>query len=141
MKIRWIRILIAALVVEALAIGLLVAAVAFFGPIDAAQAKAFAANTGRWLGPSAGAVLTFLAALWVCSKLAARHVLNGVLLGVLVAVLDVLLLIAAGEPFQWLFVASNIGKIAAGALGGFVSSKRSSKAAQLSGSVRGRSGS
>lgn len=124
MKIRWIRILIAALVVEALAIGLFVAAIAIFGPIDAAQAKAFAANMGRWLGPIAGAALTFLAALWVCSKLPARHVLHGVLLGVLVAALDVLLLIAADEPFQWLFVASNMSKIAAGALGGVVSSRR-----------------
>lgn len=83
MKIRWIRILVAALAVEALAIGLFVTAIAIFGPIDAAQAKAFAANMGRWLGPIAGAALTFLAALWVCSKLPARRVLHGALLGCL----------------------------------------------------------
>ncbi len=125
MTIRWLRLLPAAIVAEIIPIVGLVALVAIFGPGDAAEAQDFAASLGAWVGPLGGALATFLLAIWVARPLAAAHVLQGGLLGVLVALLDAGLLVAGSAPFQWLFVISGVGRIVAGTLGGYLAHKRS----------------
>ena len=126
MSIRWLRILIAAVVAEVAAIVFLVVLVMIFGPSDAAEAQAFAERLGAWAGPLGGALATFLLALWVARPLETGQVLHGGLLGLLVALLDAGLLVAGSTPFQWLFVASGLGRIVAGMLGGYLAGRRSS---------------
>ena len=120
MTIRWLRLVIAAVVAEIIPIVLLVALVAIFGPGDAAEAEAYAARLGRWVGPIGGGLATFLLAFWVVRPLAAGHVLHGFLLGVLVAVIDAGLLVGGSTVFEWLFVISGAGRIVAGTLGGYL---------------------
>lgn len=76
------------------------------------------------MGPIGGALATFLLALWVARPLTENYLLHSTLLGILVALLDQGLLIAGAAMFQWLFVASGLGRIAAGALGGYISQNR-----------------
>ncbi len=125
MTIRWLRLLGAAIVAEIIPIGLLVVLVAIFGPTDATEAQEYATSLGAWVGPLGGALATFVLALWVARPLVAGHVLHGVLLGVFVALLDAGLLVAGSTGFQWLFVFSGVGRILAGALGGYVAFRRS----------------
>ncbi len=152
---RWLRILIAAVLAEAIPILLLVALVAVFGPKEQTAAQAYAEHLGQWVGPLGGALMCFLAAWWVnlwrthtcvpcwqscqhyvpakterrdesrrgrheCPR---HHVLHGFIVGVLAALLDIAILIATGAAFQWLFVASNLGRILAGLLGGWMASR------------------
>ena len=56
MPIRWLRILIAAVVAEVAAIVFLVVLVAIFGPGEAAVAQAFAERQGAWAGLLGGYV-------------------------------------------------------------------------------------
>jgi hypothetical protein len=124
MKIRWIRLILGAIAAEILAILVLIAVVAIFGPRDQAQAQAYAEKMGQWVGPLAGVVLSFLGALWVSRGLAGGHLLHGTLFGLIYALVDVALLIAMQAPFMWLFVASDGGKLLAGIVGGLVAAKR-----------------
>lgn len=115
---RGLRLIVAAVVVEFAAILALVLLVAVFGPKDSAAAQVFAARLGTWVGPIGGALFTFLAAWWLGRRDAAGGLGQGIALGALVALIDIALLVAGGAAFQWLFVASNAAKLAAGALGG-----------------------
>lgn len=118
------RILLAAIASEILAVVSLVVAVAVFGPSDPGSAERFARETGSWLGPVAGFAFT-LAAAWIVSrKLQSGHVQTGFAIGAAAALLDVLLLIAGGEGFQTLFVFSNLGRVLAGVLGGWMAARR-----------------
>lgn len=123
MNIRTGRIVIAALVTEAVAILALVAIVALFGPHEKAAAQQFAERVGFWFGPASGVVLCIAAAFWVTRGLASGHVYQGVLLGVAAAVIDITLLVLGGAQFQPVFVFSNIGRVLAGAFGGWLASR------------------
>ena len=123
MKIRWIRLIAGAIAAEILAILVLVAIVAIFGPNDQAQAQAYAERLGQWVGPLAGIVLSFLGALWVSRGLTSGHFLHGFLFGLIYALVDVALLVAMQAPFMWLFVASDAGKVLAGVIGGLVAAR------------------
>jgi membrane glycosyltransferase len=126
MGIRWGRIILAAVVAEVAAIAALIAFVALCGPRDAAAAKEFAERHGVWVGPIGGAVMCFLGGLLVARSVATNRILHGFLVGAATAVIDVALLIAAGAPFQLLFVASNVGRVMAGGLGGWAATRRDS---------------
>ena len=114
------RVVLTAVLVEALNIALLFLVVALFGPRDAQAAQADAEELGKWVGPIGGFLLCFLGGWWVAVASRGRHVLNGLALGATVAGIDLGLLAASGAPFQFLFVASNLGRLVAGALGGRV---------------------
>ena len=124
MKIRWIRLIAGAIAAEVLAILILVALVAIFGPRNQAGAEAYAEKLGQWVGPLAGIVLSFLGALWVSRGLTDGHFLHGFLFGLIYALVDVALLVAMQAPFMWLFVASDGGKLLAGIVGGLVAARR-----------------
>ena len=123
MKIRWIRLIAGAIAAEVLAILILVAIVAIFGPKNQAEAEAYAQRLGQWVGPLAGVVLSFLGALWVSRGLTSGRLLHGFLFGLVYALVDVALLVAMQSPFVWLFVASDGGKVLAGVVGGLVAAR------------------
>lgn len=123
MKVRIARTLVTALIVETLAIATLVVAVALFGPAEADAAQEWAGEVGRWLGPVAGVVFCVFGGWFVASGAAADHVVHGLLLGAVVAAIDIGLLLAGGAEFEALFVISNVGRVIAGALGGWLAGR------------------
>ena len=125
MKIRWIKLIVGPIAAEVMAILILVALVAIFGPRNQAQAQAFAEKLGAWVGPLAGVALSFLGALWVSRGLTSGHLLHGTLFGLVYAILDAAIIVAAQAPFAWLFVASDAGKLLAGIAGGWVAAVKS----------------
>jgi hypothetical protein len=123
MKIRWGKLVVGAVAAEIAAILILVCLVAILGPKEANAAQAYAEKLGRWVGPLAGTGLSFIGALWVGRTLASGHLVHGVLFGFSMAIIDTVLLLAMQAPFEWIFVASNAGKVFAGVAGGLVSAR------------------
>lgn len=120
MRIHWIKLIVGVVIAEIFSILVLVCIVAVFGPQDANAAQAYAEKLGRWVGPSAGGIFSFFGAVWIGRSLRVGQIAHGALFGLLLALLDVALLLSLQAPFEWIFVASNLGKIVAGILGGFV---------------------
>ena len=108
---------------ELVPILVLVSIVSIWGPADAADAELFAGQLGDWVGPIAGALTVIMVTAWAGIK-SLRPVLQGVLIGLILAALDAAILVAVGAPFALLFVVSNGGKVAAGALGGWFTAGR-----------------
>ena len=123
MPIRIGRILIGAVLAEFLAVLALVLIVAVFGPSDQAAAEAYAQRLGYWVGPLAGFVFTLIAGWWVAKNLTNYHLANGFVLGVAVAVIDISILVASGSGFQLIFAVSNIGRVIAGSIGGWLAGR------------------
>jgi hypothetical protein len=128
MRIHWARIIVAAVVAEVATIAILVLLVFVSGPSDAVAAEHYAGQLGRWVGPLGGTTLCFLGGLWVARSSSTRLPLQGLLVGVAAAAIDIALLLASGASFQLLFVASNLGRVVAGGLGGWAATRRGSKA-------------
>ncbi len=124
MNVRVGRILVAAVVAEIAAVLVLVLLVAIFGPNDAVAAQAYAEQLGYWVGPIAGFGACVVGGWWVARGLAASHMLNGTVLGVAVAAIDVAILVASGTAFQLIFVVSNVGRIVAGLFGGWLAARQ-----------------
>lgn len=123
------RILITAIAVEAIAIIGLVLVVALLGPSDPDAAQAYAEKVGYWFGPAAGFVLCVVGGWFVSRRLSERHILNGLVLGAAVAAIDIALLLVSGAAFQLIFVVSNIGRLVAGTIGGWLASRGAGGAA------------
>lgn len=123
MKLNIGKILLTAVAIEVLAILFLFVLVALSGPPDADAAQAYAERVGYWFGPIAGFILCVVGGWQVSRKLTGRHVLNGLVLGLVVALIDGGLLIASGSEFRMIFVLSNLGRIAAGTIGGWLAGK------------------
>ena len=124
MTLKLGRILIAAIVAEVVAILALVIIVFIFGPSDPAAAQAYAEKMGLWVGPIAGFITCFLGGWWVAKNLVKDHLINGLALGIAVAIIDLALFLLSGESLMLLIIASNIGRIVAGTLGGWIASQR-----------------
>jgi hypothetical protein len=122
-KVKYGRVFGVALLVELAAILLLVVVVALSGQDSRAEAEEFATRVGMWLGPAAGFVFCILGGWFVARKLTSHWLVHGFLLGLFVAVIDIALLISGGSAFQTIFVVSNIGRIVAGTLGGWLASR------------------
>lgn len=124
MNIRLGRVIITAIAAEVLAVLALVLLVALFGPGEPAEAQAYAERLGSWVGPIAGFGTCVLGGWWVARGAAASPVLNGVSLGATVAAIDIAILVLSGATFQLVFAASNVGRILAGAIGGWLGRPR-----------------
>lgn len=112
----------AVLLGEAVPILLLVGVIALAGPADPDAASEFARRAGSWVGPVGGA-LTLLLVTWWAGRASRRPILQGALIGLAVALLDFGILVASGEPFQVLFIVSNVGKVLAGVVGGWLATR------------------
>lgn len=114
------RIAAAVLLGEAIPIAMLVALVAATGHAGETSAESGrrAQALGLWVGPVGGAIVAALLGAWVGRPVPARALAHAGATGIGIALLDVAILAATGAPFAWLFVASNLGKVAAALLGG-----------------------
>ena len=128
MRIRIGRILVFAILAEILAVLTLVLIVALFGPPDPAAAQAYAERTGFWVGPLAGFAFTLMGGWWIARSLTNSQVLNGFALGVVVALIDISILVMSGAEFLPVFVYSNVGRIIAGSLGGWLAGRVNKRA-------------
>ncbi len=124
MPIRWGRLFAGTAIAEIVPIATLIVLIGVMGPDNPAEAQEFAMMLGRWVGPLGGATMAVVMTQWVAKPLSSGHVLHGTLLGTLLALVDVAILMASGQPFDPLFVRSNVGKIAAGVVGGIIAKQR-----------------
>lgn len=120
---KYLKIVLAAFASEILAIISLVIVVAIFGPQNQDSAKAFAEDIGFWVGPIAGFLFTLVAAWFIARNLESGQIRNGIAVGVATAAIDVLLLVLGGSVFQFVFVLSNLGRVIAGYVGGWLASR------------------
>ena len=121
--VRLGRVLIAAVLAEAIGIAALIALVAVFGPHESRAAQHFAERLGLWEGPISGLVLCVGGGFWVARGLEADQLRNGLALGLAAALVDVALLVGSSTPFQPVFLFSNLGRIVAGGCGGWLASR------------------
>jgi hypothetical protein len=123
--IRIGRIALTTIVSELAPILLLVVVVLIYEiqGVDAQTRQAFAERVGRWLGPIAGAIFTFVFGFRAVRTLE-RPLLNGTLIGVAVGILDAVLTLATGAEFIPLFAASWAGRVVAGASAGLLAARR-----------------
>ena len=117
------RMVLLAIAIEAVAVLILVLVVAVFGPADPGAAQEYAQRLGYWIGPLAGFTLCVGGGWLAARALAADHIRRGMLLGAMVAAIDVAILVASGSAFQPIFVVSNLGRVIAGSLGGWIASR------------------
>lgn len=120
MQNRVIRIAVIAVVAEILAVAGLVVVIAIFGPSEREALQAYAERLAYWVGPLTGFGFTLFGGWWVAKGLSGQPVLNGLLLGVAVATIDVTILVAGGAEFQAMFTISIIGRVIAGSIGGWL---------------------
>lgn len=116
------RFIVAVLLGEALPVLVLVILVAIAGPADPTEAGEFARRAGAWVGPVGGALAVLVLTRWAGAA-SSRPVIQGAAIGLTVAALDLGILFSSEEPFQWLFVLSNGGKVIAGMVGGWLAAR------------------
>jgi len=133
-----VRIVIAAIAAELLGVLALAALVAVFGPPGFAAAQPFAERLGAWVGPISGFVLCVAGGYWVARVAASRHIGSGVAMGAAAVVLDVAVAVALGAGVEILLVISNVGRLAGGAIGGWLATPRRPRSASPTGGERGR---
>ena len=122
MKLRYGRIIIAAISAEVAGVLALVILVVIFGPSDKKLMQGFAEDLGAWVGPISGFLLCMLGGYWAAYKSNAP-LLNGVSMGTAGAVLDIAIALIIGATFAPLLFISNAGRIIGGAIGGFIANK------------------
>jgi hypothetical protein len=120
-SIRWLRVIIAAFIVE---VGLVVAAVPFLLLVGEQAALQIAV-------PAACLIVPFVVALFATRALPAAHTLHGALIGVVATVMYFALVIgtasiaeAAASYGLPLFVVVNALRVISAAAGGYVAARR-----------------
>lgn len=129
MRSRVARIGVAAIAAEFLVVLTLVLIVAVLGPSDPEAAQAYAERLGYWVGPITGFGFTAIGGWWVARGFTNSHIVNGLLLGVAVAAIDITILALSGTEFQAIFAVSNVGRVVAGSIGGWFAGKSGRKPA------------
>ena len=128
MKLRIGRIAIAVVAAEVLGVLALVALVAIFGPPGFKAAQPFAERLGTYVGPISGFVFCLLGGYWVGRASAPFALRNGFATGATAALLDIAIAATLANPFQWLLMLSNAGRIIGGTMGGLLASRRTAAA-------------
>lgn len=95
-----------------------------------AEQRAFVEQAGSLIAPVGGALLAFLFALWVCRRLKADFILNGLLVGVVGALLHTALFVASKVGYQAIYALADALKILGGLIGGYVAQKRFEQSSQ-----------
>lgn len=124
MKLRYGRIITAAIGAEVIGVLSLIILVIIFGPSDKDSTQKFAEALGNWVGPISGFLLCMLGGYWVGYN-SANPILNGTCMGMAGAILDIVIAMLLGAVFSPLLFFSNAGRIVGGATGGFIASKKS----------------
>jgi hypothetical protein len=132
--IRWKRVILAAVLSEAGVIAVLLAAVAMYRSLIApglpdAEYQGLGARIGYYVAPTAGAVTTFLMALWTGRKLNSRYVAHGVWVGLVSVILTLGFIVTARSEDRLMYGAAFVLRIAAGYLGGLTAQRRFSEPA------------
>ena len=122
MKLRYGRIIIAAIGAEVIGVLVLVILVIIFGPSNKELTQRFAEDLGSWVGPISGFLLCMLGGYWVAYK-SDTPIMNGASMGMAGAIFDVVIAIIIGAAFDPLIFISNAGRIIGGIIGGFIASK------------------
>ena len=122
-RIRWPRVLSAALFSELGVIALLLAIGAVYSlwispGRSAAEYQEFSARLGYYVAPAASGVAVFVSVLWLARRLTANFVMNGVLVGVVAVLLTAGFLFTAKPGDRFMYVVSFAVRIVAGYLGG-----------------------
>lgn len=135
-SIRWARVLMAAVLAEVFVILMIGAVIMvhrfWLAPSEtAAESRAFGEIAGYYVGPAGGALMTFLAVVWVGRKLRADFVLHGVLIGVVGVLLTTGFIVAAKPEHRLMYVCSYLLRIGAGYLGGLTARARSMRLTSL----------
>jgi putative membrane protein (TIGR04086 family) len=123
-RIRWGRVVLAAVAAEA-AVILLIVAISTIKP-------EFSESAGYYLAPPASAVATFLMALWVARKLKSDFILHGILVGLVGVVVTAGFIFAAKPEDRLMYGVSYILRIIGGYLGGVVARKTDRRQDRLS---------
>jgi hypothetical protein len=127
-RIRWGRVLIAAVTSDAGVIALLLAVITIYMSMTPGltddQYYARGEDIGYYVAPTAGAILTALSVLWVARRLTSAFVLHGVLVGVVAMLLTVGFIFSARPEHQVMYIVSFGLKIAGGYVGGVVAQWR-----------------
>ena len=142
MSLRARRLIIAVPIAEVLAVvAMMVPSMIAFATLDATvrQRMIEMQQLAVWAGPLAGFLACLLGGWWVARRASSGHALNGALLGVVVAIVDLALLVAAGAPFGALLVGSIVGRVAGGYCGGLLAGRyrRAPSRASISESASG----
>jgi hypothetical protein len=111
-RIRWGRVVLAAVSAEA-AVILLIIAISTIRP-------EFRESAGYYVAPPASALATFLMALWVARKLEAGFILHGILVGLVGVVLTGGFIFLAKPEDRLMYGVSYVLRIIGGYLGGVV---------------------
>jgi hypothetical protein len=127
-RIRWGRVLIAAVMSDAGVIALLFAAITTYTSMTPGltddQYYALGEDIGYYVAPTAGAILTALSVLWAARRLTSAFVLHGVLIGVVATLLTVGFIFGARPEHQVMYIVAFGLKIAGGYVGGLVAQWR-----------------
>lgn len=127
-RLNWVRIVLAVVAAEALAILLLVMVVvvySFTSQTGSLSPEEFAPIAGNWVGPIGGFLATLLCGWWAARRALGRQITHGAAVGVGTALLDLSLgmLLGGGEAIHPILFLSNGGRIIAGVLGGWLAAR------------------
>jgi len=114
-RIRWGRVVFAAVAAEVLVILALLAVSAVF--------KVAGEVAGYYVAPPASAIATFLMVLWVARKLESRFVLHGILVGLVGVALTAGFIFTAKPEDRLMYIVSFVLRIVGGYVGGLVAQK------------------
>ena len=141
-RIRWGRVMVAAIMSEVGVIGVLFAAIAAHTlatpSMSDAQYSSLGEEVGYYVAPAAGAVMTFLAALWATRGLTSAFVTHGTLVGIAGVLLTVGFIVGARPDHRVMYVIAFALRLAGGYAGGVVA-ERLSKAKGVAPGTVGRS--
>ena len=128
-RIRWGRIMVAAILSEVGVIGVLFAAIAAYTlatpSVSDAQYSSLGEEVGYYVAPAAGALMTFLAALWATRGLTSAFVAHGTLVGIAGVLLTVGFIVGARPDHRVMYVIAFALRLVGGYVGGVVAERRS----------------
>jgi len=128
MRIRWGRVLVAAILSEVLVVAVLIAITTTHRFLvapgrTAAEYQAFSDLAGYYVAPAGAGVACFLGALWVGRKLTSAFTANGTLVGVVAVVLTGGLLFVAKPEDRLMYGVSYVLRIVGGYVGGVLTKR------------------